>query len=118
MEWLNTIVGILSGTSLVGIVGSIVFFRETRRLKRNEVKASTVEVQRQEIDLADMYKDKMLNLLEQVGTKQDTSTANQELMLKKMDKLDGRVDTVENKLSSIVTYLNGEYQAFLKRQPQ
>lgn len=110
-DWINIVVGALSGTSLIGAVGSIVFFRETRRLKRNEVKQSNVDVQRQEMELADLYKDKMLEvleLLEQVSAKQDSGSGAQ-------DKILAQLSSLSKQVTDIVTYLNGDYQKYLQR---
>ena len=110
-NWINILVGALSGTSLIGAVGSIVFFRETRRLKRNEVKQSNVDVQRQEMELADLYKDKMLEvleLLEQVSAKQDSGSGAQ-------DKILAQLSSLSKQVTDIVTYLNGDYQKYLQR---
>ena len=118
MDWNAIIMTLLSGTTFAGLVTGIVYYRENKRLKQNEVKNSDVETQKQQIELAELYKDKMLNLLDEVSKKQDTGNANQAKMLNKLDKLDERVDALENRVGNIVTYLNGDYQGFLKRQGQ
>ncbi len=115
MDWITLIVTALGGTSLLGTIGSIIFFRETRRLKRNEVKSSNVETQKREIDLAEMYKDKVVELIEQLSNKQDNGNENQSRILGKLDKLDERMDKTESTLGDIVTYLNGDFQKYLKR---
>ncbi len=115
MEWTEILNIILGGTSVVAIVGFIVYRKQNKRLKDNEVKASDVETQRQQIELAELYKDKVLELMEQVSTKQDTGNENQQRILDKLDTIDGRVDKQEARLSDIVAYLNGEFQDYLKR---
>lgn len=116
MDWTAIVIGLLSTTTLGGIFSALVFFRQNRALKSNEVKQSDVDTQRQQIELAELYKDKMLGLLEQVSQKQDTGNDNQTKMLDKLDTLDSRMDGVETRVSDIVAYLNGNFQDFLKEQ--
>lgn len=113
MDWTAITTTILSGITIGGVVevfANIRFRKERAREKQAEAKqkeaeakVSGVEAQKAEIDLADMYKDKVLELLEQVSSKQDDGNANQRRMLAKLDGLDQRVSSVE-------LYLNGEYQ--------
>ena len=109
---------LLGGTSIIGLVQAVRYRKENKKLKQNEVKVSTVDAQRQEMELAEMYKDKVLDLLDQVSQKQDSGNNNQARILDKLDTLDGRMDKVENKVSDIVTYLNGDFQDYLARVHQ
>ena len=111
-EILNIIFG---GTSVVAVIAWLYFRKENKALKKNEVKVSDVDTQKQQIDLAELYKDKVLELIGQVSEKQDSGNANQQKILDKLDTIDGRVDKQETRLSDIVTYLNGDFQDFLKR---
>ena len=111
-EILNIIFG---GTSVVAVIAWLYFRKENKALKKNEVKVSDVDTQKQQIDLAELYKDKVLELIGQVSEKQDSGNANQQRILDKLDTIDGRVDKQEARLSDIVTYLNGDFQDFLDR---
>ena len=111
-EILNIIFG---GTSVVAVIAWLYFRKENKALKKNEVKVSDVDTQKQQIDLAELYKDKVLELIGQVSTKQDMGNENQQRILDKLDTIDERVDKQEVRLSDIVTYLNGDFQDFLKR---
>lgn len=106
MEWTEILNIILGGTSIVAIVGFIVYRKQNKRLKDNEVKASDVDTQRQQIELAELYKDKVLELIGQVSEKQDTGNENQNRILEKLDRL-------EDKVVDIETYLNGPYHQWL-----
>lgn len=106
---------LLGGTSFLGVAGAIAYRKENKKLKQNEVKVSTVDAQKQEIELAEMYKDKMLEMLEQLSSKQDSGNHNQARIFDKLDALDGRMDTMDGKMADIVTYLNGDFQAYLDR---
>jgi hypothetical protein len=111
-EILNIIFG---GTSVVAVIAWLYFRKENKALKKIEVKVSDVDTQKQQIDLAELYKDKVLELIGQVSEKQDSGNANQQKILDKLDTIDERVDKQEARLSDIVTYLNGDFQEFLQR---
>lgn len=111
-EILNIIFG---GTSVVAVIAWLYFRKENKALKKNEVKVSDVDTQKQQIDLAELYKDKVLELIGQVSEKQDSGNANQQKILDKLDTIDERVDKQESRLSDIVAYLNGDFQEFIKR---
>lgn len=121
MDWTTIIMTLLGGTSFLGVAGAIAYRKENKRLKENEVKISNIDAQKQEIDLAEMYKDKVVELaelMEQVSKKQDSGNDNQARILQKLDTLDERMDKVEGKVSDIVTYLNGDFQDYLARVHQ
>ena len=115
MDWTSIIVAVLSGTSLGAIVEAIRYRKQNKALKDDEAKQSNVETQKQQIELADLYKDKMLEMMEQMAAKQDTGNENQQRIIDKLDTLDTRVDRQEESLGNIVAFLNGEYQSFLKK---
>ena len=116
MDWNGIIIGLLSTTSLGGIFSALVFFRQNKALKKNEVKNSDTEAQEKQIDLGVKYQTQMLELLDKVSAKQDTAASNQKEMLAKIDRLDEREDKTERQMANIVAYLNGDYQQFLDRQ--
>lgn len=116
MDWNGIIIGLLSTTTLGGIFGSVVYYRENKKLKKNEVKNSDTEAQEKQIDLGVKYQTQMLELLDKVSAKQDTAASNQQQMLTKIDRLDEREDKTEQQMANIVAYLNGDYQKFLDRQ--
>lgn len=110
MENLSIILNaVLGGTSLIAIIGWVIYRKENRQLKHNEVAVSDVDTQRQQIDLAEMYKDKVLELIGQVSAKQDTGNENQGRILEKLDRLEDKVEGIE-------TYLNGPYHKWLSDQ--
>ncbi len=102
-EILNIIFG---GTSVVAVIAWLYFRKENKALKKNEVKVSDVDAQKQQMDLAEMYKDKVLELIGQVSDKQDSGNANQQKILDKLDRLEDKVEGIE-------TYLNGPYHQWL-----
>lgn len=111
---------ILGGTSLVAIIGFIIYRKENRKLKQNEVKKDDAATQREQIELADLYKDKVVELTELMSeaailAKLDSLSAQSEDHGRKLDTIDSRVDSQETRLADIVTYLNGDFQEYLKR---
>ena len=119
MDWNTLIMTLLGGTSIVGLAQAVRYRRENKTLKANEVKVSNVDAQRQEIELAEMYKDKVVeltSLMEQVSRKQDSGNDSQARILAKLDTLDRRLDSVEKRVANIETYLDGDYQDHLRRQ--
>lgn len=116
MDWTTIIITALGGTSVLGLIQAVRYRRENKALKANEVKQSDVDTQRQQIELAELYKNKMLALLEQMSAKQDSSHGYQERIIDKLEILDGRVDGLDVRLANVVTYLNGDFQEFLRRQ--
>lgn len=109
---------LLGGTSVLGVAQAIRYRKQNKKLKENEVKASNVETQKQEIELAEMYKDKVVELIEQLGHKQEGANQNQERILGKLNDLDKRMGDLDNRVDGIVIYLNGDFQKFLQRQQQ
>ena len=118
MDWNTLIMTLLSGTTIASIYAAIKYRKQNKTLKDNEVKKDDADTQEKQINLAELYKDKVLDLLDQVSQKQDSGNNNQARILDKLDTLDGRMDKVENKVSDIVTYLNGDFQDYLARVHQ
>lgn len=123
MDWTSLLNIALGGTSVVAIIAAIIYRKQNRDLKNNEVKKDNAETQEKEINLAELYKDKMLELMEQVRQKQDSGNENQHRILEalgtmreQISTMDGRLDKVEGSISDIVIYLDGDYQDYLMRR--
>ena len=99
---------ILSGTTVGGIVSAIVYRRQNKKLKENEVKKDDVDTQREQINLAEEYMKKVMELSE-MNYKQalKNGTDNAEILKK--------IDAVAEEQKHIIMYLNGDYQEFLER---
>lgn len=116
MWWQTIIIDVLSVTSILSIIAMIRFWKQNKKLKDNEVKINDsevaqadVEAQKAEIDLANLYKQNMLDMMEQFKKNDD----NQALMIEKLDRLDERMEKVEKKVGDIESYLNGPYHQYL-----
>ena len=119
MEWWTSIViDALSITSVLAIVQAIRFWKQNKKLKNNEVKKDDVETQKAEIDLAHLYKEEMLKVIQLLKDSQSENSDNQEKMINKLDVLDERLEKVEIKMTDIETYLNGPYHQWLADKEQ
>lgn len=110
MENLTEIMmAVLGGTSVLGIVQAIRYRKQNKKLKENEVKVSDVDTQRQQIDLADEYLKKVMELSEK----------NYQATLKNGDdngEIIREVKEVKTTVGDIVGYLNGDFQEYLKKK--
>lgn len=100
---------VFGSTSLVGLVASLIYRKQNRQLKNNEVKASNVETQKAQMDLGEEYLKKVMEI----------SEMNYQQSLKNgKDNADiiAKVDRIYTEQKSIVEYLNGDYQEYLKRK--
>ena len=116
MDWNTVIIDFLSVTSILSIVGLIRFWRQNKKLKNNEVKKDDVETQKAEIDLANLYKEEMLKVIDLLKSSQSQNHGNQKQILTKLGGLDDRLEKVEIKIGDIETYLNGPYHKWLSEQ--
>ena len=100
---------VLGGTTLGGIVEAIRYRRQNRSLKENEVKKDDVETQRGQINLAEEYMKKVMELSEMNYQQALKNGSDNESIIKK-------VDEIATMQGHIVTYLNGEFDEYLKRK--
>lgn len=121
---------VFGSTTLIGAITFIVFWRQNKKLKENEVKVSSADAQKQDIDLSDYFKDKMLSMMDEFSERQKKGSENQQQMMDKMKelkeqnskqdailaKLVERADKQERSMADLVEYMNGEYQDHLKRK--
>lgn len=115
MDW-NLILGfVFGGTGIGGIIMSIVFFRENRQLKKNEVKSSTADVEGKEIDNDDKQIDLGKKYLESTL---EITQRMQEMMLnsnKERDEYWAKQEETMNELRGLVGNLNDKVDNLDKR---
>lgn len=128
--------GLLSGTTLIGIAGMIMYYRENKKLKQNEValkqnevSQASVETQKAEIDLGNLYKEEMVKVINLLKENQLENVGNQKTIIERLDglekkvtglestvsKVEERVGKLEETTGNIVVY-NGEYQEHLAKR--
>ena len=94
MDWNSILIDALSVTSILSIIGLIRFWKQNKKLKNNEVKKDNVETQKAEIDLANLYKEEMLKVIELLKSSQSESTDNQKKIIDKLENVDTRLEKV------------------------
>ena len=99
---------VLSGTTVGGIIEAIRYRRQNKSLKNNEVKKDDVETQREQINLAEEYMKKVMEMSEMNYHAIVSNGQDNERILEK-------IDAVAEEQKHIITYLNGDYQAFLEK---
>ena len=116
MEWMEIATLLLGGTSVAGVVTSIRYYKQNKHLKDNEVKANDAEVakaqidtQREQMNLGEDYLKKVMELSE-MNYQQSLKNGKDNAEI--IDK----VERIEQRTNSIVEYLNGDYQDYLKRK--
>lgn len=111
MDWISIIQMAFGGGVVAGIVEVCAAIRHR---KADKVKAEAeaaqasanaqvldVEAQKAQIDLAELYKEKVLQMVELISTKQDNGTAKQDKMIQMLGNLDTRVDNLESRVANI-----------------
>ena len=102
-------IGLLSTTTLGGMVLTIRFWRQNKKLKENEVKKDDVATQREVMNLGDDYIKKVMELSE-MNYKQSLKNG------KDNEDIINKVDSIAAEQRNIVSYLNGDYQNFLNKK--
>lgn len=106
MDWTTIIVALLSGTTVGGIVEAIRYRRQNATIKESEATQSNVEAQKSEIDLANKYRDEMLNMVQMVKDANEKNFTNQDEIIRSLTRL-------ETKVGDIESYLNGPYHQYI-----
>lgn len=106
MNWIEIVMTVLGGTSVLGVVQAVRYRKQSKLLKDMEVKKTINDVQSERIDLGEKYLEKVLSLTER----------NFDAINDGNNRIDRRFDSVENKITNIEEFLNGEYKMFLKKR--
>lgn len=123
IELTQIILALLGGTTVGGVVEAIRYRNANKRLKESEVAEKETATQSAQIDLADKYFNGMLELLEKVKDSQDKGNSVREEIVEKLTALgdqtkqqEEHLARVDAKLGRVETYLNGQYQEWLRGQ--
>ena len=79
---------------------------------------SDVEAQKAQIDLAELYKEKVLQMVELISTKQDNGTAKQDKMIQMLGNLDTRVDNLESRVANIEGCIDADLKEWIAKKKQ
>lgn len=77
---------------------------------------SDVEAQKAQIDLAELYKEKVLQMVELISTKQDNGTAKQDKMIQMLGNLDTRVDNLESRVANIEGCIDADLKEWIAQK--
>lgn len=122
-ELTQIILALLGGTTVGGVVEAIRYRNANKRLKESEVAEKETATQSAQIDLADKYFHGMLELLEKVKASSDKGDSVREEIVLRLTALgdqtkqqEEHLARVDAKLGRVETYLNGQYQEWLRGQ--
>ena len=143
MDWNHIILAVIGVVLSWETVNNIMYRRENKKLKKNEVKTSDVDAQKAQIELGDLFVEKSKAMFEQMQELQEkTLLATQkngidnESIIQKMDELTkeqkrlaeeqkrqgdelkrqgDELTRIADEQAHIVTFVNGEYQDFLAK---
>jgi hypothetical protein len=129
MELTEILNWVFGGTSLVGVITTFIFWSKSKRAKEaetvtaesnakqsvSEAEQADIETQKQKIDLGNKYIEDTFKTVEMMKDLLNRSDGNQEKMMLKLDTLTEQNKKQDGLLTDIVTYLNGDFQEFLKR---
>ena len=113
MDWNALIMMLLGGTTVGGVVSAIWYRKQNKTIKQSEATQADVEAQKAQIDLANKYRDEMLNMVNMVKEANEKNFINQDQILKKLDRLDERVEGLEINYGNLEEWANGGYHKFL-----
>lgn len=114
LDLTQILLGLLGTTSFGGIYAAVQYRKQNKKLKENEVKKDDVETQREQINLADEYMKKVMELSERNYEQAKKNGIDNENILKKIDAVATEQTRLADEQRSIVSYLNGGYQAYLQ----
>lgn len=113
MDWNAIIMTLLGGTTVGGVVSAIWYRKQNKTIKQSEATQADVKAQEAQIDLANKYRDEMLAMVKMVKEANEKNFINQDQILKKLDRLDERVEGLEVNYGNLEEWANGGYHKFL-----
>lgn len=113
---------ILGGTSLAGVIGTIVYYKHNKRLKQNEVSQSDTKTQKEQIDLGMQFIEnskKAVDMIQQTTQSIDDKINDMtKTITVKMSVMSRNQTSMNKKLKMMERYLNGNYQEFLAKEAE
>lgn len=136
IDWNSIILALLSTTTLGGVVGMIIYRKQNKKLKENEVKKDDADTQTEQINLGELFIQKSAEMFQQMHELQEQTLlatkkngTDNENIIEKVNKVaEEQVKIVEeqkrfalelsrlaDEQGHLVTFVNGEYQDFLRK---
>ena len=113
---------ILGGTSVVAVIAFLIFYKENKKLKKNEVSQSDTKTQKEQIDLGMQFIESAKNAAEIIqNATQNTDNkidALSQRIESKMTVMSRNQTSMNKKLKMMEKYLNGNYQEFLAKEKE
>lgn len=106
MDWNAIIMMLLGGTTVGGVISAIWYRKQNKTIKNSEATQADVEAQKSQIDLANKYRDEMLNMVQMVKDANEKNFTNQDEIIRSLTRL-------ETKVGDIESYLNGPYHQYI-----
>lgn len=106
MDWNAIIMMLLGGTTVGGVSSAIWYRKQNKTIKNSEATQADVEAQKSQIDLANKYRDEMLNMVQMVKDANEKNFTNQDEIIRSLTRL-------ETKVGDIESYLNGPYHQYI-----
>lgn len=126
MDWMSILQMIVGGGFVAGVVelGTWIRNRKADKVKAEaeaaqasaNAQVSDVEAQKAQIDLAELYKEKVLQMVELISTKQDNGTAKQDKMIQMLGNLDTRVDNLESRVANIEGCIDADLKEWIAKK--
>lgn len=111
---------IFGGTSLVSIVLFLIFFKENKKLKKNEATQSDTKTQKEQIDLGMQFiesANKAAEIIQQATQNTDNKIdALSQRIETKMTGITRNQTSMNKKLKLIEQYLNGGFKQYVEDQ--
>jgi hypothetical protein len=115
MDWISLISSVVSCGFVLTTIEAIKYRRQNSRIKdaearkneadaidkENDNKIDAIEIQQKQMNLADDYMERVLKLTEVNGGK--------------MDEVISKINSMENEVKNIVSYLNGGYKEYVTK---
>lgn len=111
---------ILGGTSLAGIIGTLVYYKHNKRLKQNEVSQSDTKTQSEQINLGMQFIESAKNAAEIIQNATQNTDNKIDALTKtvntKLSVMSRNQVSMNKKLKMMEKYLNGSFQEFIANE--
>ena len=114
---------VFGGTSIVSIILFLIFFKQNRALKQqevekgsNEVNSGRIETEMSKIALGDKYLESIIEATDKISAYQKDYKDGLDSLSDNITEIKKDVKSMKTEQKLMVDFLNGEYQDFKKRK--